>query len=167
MQGIQKKIGSDYMELSFGPQWTYISCVRSFVTNFFAIGLNDKVQAEKISLAISELLENAVKYSSGSDAYVRAEISEEGSRVVVVVENIAKGEHIPILKEEIRKVCAGTPEEAYMSKLQEAATRTDGKSQIGLARVRFETGAEITLEIDGNQVKVHAVFQLNGGSSDE
>ncbi len=64
---VQAKIRKDHMELSFGPRWTYISCVRGFVAHFFAIGLEDKIHAERISLAVSELLENAVKYSAGTD----------------------------------------------------------------------------------------------------
>src|SRR6185295_5252359 len=54
-------VSADYVEMRFGPRWTYISCVRKFVASFFMIGLADKERAELISMAASALLENAVK----------------------------------------------------------------------------------------------------------
>lgn len=157
---VRASVRKDHMELSFGPKWTYISCVRGFVANFFAIGLEDKAQAEKISLAISELLENAVKYSSGTDTIVRAEIHGKTGTVTASVENQSTPAYIKDLKGEIDKVCSGTPEEAYMAKLLEAASRTDGKSQIGLARVRYETGATLNLSVEGDTVRIEATFPL-------
>ena len=46
-------ISNDYVEMRFGPRWTYISCVRKFVASFFMIGLADKERAEQISMAAS------------------------------------------------------------------------------------------------------------------
>ena len=57
---MMQKVATDYVELRFGPRWTYISSVRKFVANFFMIGLADKERAECISMAASELLEKAV-----------------------------------------------------------------------------------------------------------
>jgi hypothetical protein len=148
------------MELSFGPRWTYISCVRGFVAHFFAIGLEDKIHAERISLAVSELLENAVKYSSGPDTTVSASILEKTNKVVARVENESTPEHIKELQGEIENICQKAPEEAYMAKLQEAANRTDGKSQLGLARIRYETGAALTVSINGNRVHMEATFPV-------
>ena len=46
-----------------------------------------------------------------------------------------------------RKITAGDPLEAYIAQMREAAIRTDGKSQLGLARIRYETGADMKLEV--------------------
>jgi hypothetical protein len=42
---------------------------------------------------------------------------------------------------------SGDPLEAYIAQMREAAVRQDGKSQLGLARIRYEVGANIKLEI--------------------
>jgi hypothetical protein len=157
---VQAKVRKDHMELSFGPRWTYIGCVRGFVAHFFAIGLEDKIHAERISLAVSELLENAVKYSSGPDTTVSASILGKHNKVVACVENQSTPENIEELQGELKGICEKAPEEAYMAKLQEAANRTDGKSQLGLARIRYETGAVLTVSINGNRVHVEATFPL-------
>ena len=70
-----QQLSNDYVEMRFGPRWTYISCVRKFVASFFMIGLSDKERAEQVSLAASELLENAVKYASEEEGYPKISIS--------------------------------------------------------------------------------------------
>ncbi len=42
--------------------------------------------------------------------------------------------------------------EAYVSMMKVAALRQDGKSQLGLARIQYETAGELKLDIDGNKV---------------
>ena len=44
--------------------------------------------------------------------------------------------------------------------MQEAALRTDGGSQLGLARIRYESNASISLDVDGDLVKVTVIFDL-------
>ena len=61
------QVSNDYIELRFGPRWTYISCVRKFVASFFMIGLaakersregiervsvEDRVSARRVSIAL-------------------------------------------------------------------------------------------------------------------
>src|SRR5262245_42405522 len=90
---------SDYVELRFGPRWTYISCVRKFVASFFMIGLADKERAEQISLAASELLENAVKYASEESIVIS--IAKTSTEVDVCVTNGADPEQLNTLRREL------------------------------------------------------------------
>ncbi len=48
----------------------------------------------------------------------------------------------------------------YLMKMQEAALRTDGGSQLGFARIRYETNAHISLDVKDDLVKVVVVFDL-------
>jgi hypothetical protein len=48
----------------------------------------------------------------------------------------------------------GTPMEAYVNQMKLAATRDDGKSQLGLARIRYEANAEMEMKTDGNKVQI-------------
>jgi len=151
--------GNDYVELRFGPRWTYISCVRKFLAGFFLIGLSDKEQAERISTAASELLENAVKYSSEENSYLRVAISRGRNEVHVLVENPADPEQINVLRREFALVTAAEPEAVYLKRMEEAA-RAGKQSRLGLIRIRYEAGARLRLEVREREVVIHAVFTL-------
>ena len=45
-------------------------------------------------------------------------------------------------------------------KMAEAALRTDGGSQLGLARIRYESNAEIKFSAENDLVKVSVIFDL-------
>ena len=51
-----------FIDLRFGPKWTYISTVRTFAENFIAISLENKKKAGIIAMSVNELIENAIKY---------------------------------------------------------------------------------------------------------
>lgn len=146
--------GKGYIELRFGPRWKYIACARSFIQNFLAISIVDQTKADKIAMAASELLENAVKYASGEDTHISVNVSPKTEKISVQVTNMATPESIKCLREIYDKISSGNSLDAYVMQMKEAALRSDGKSQLGLARIRYETGGELSLEIEGNMVKV-------------
>ena len=154
-----EKVATDYVELRFGPRWTYISSVRKFVANFFMIGLSDKERAEQISMAASELLENAVKYASEEEGYLKITIAKANNQVDVCVKNKAETHHINTLRRELALIHSGPPEQVYLRKMEEAAM-TEGQSRLGLARIRYEAAAELRLEVHDGEVAIHAIFEL-------
>lgn len=154
-------VSSDYVELRFGPRWTYISTVRKFVASFFMIGLADKERAEQISMAASELLENAVKYASDEESYLKISIAKQTSVVDVCVKNRAEPHHINTLRRELALIQAGNPESVYLKKMESAAM-TEGQSRLGLIRILYEANAKLRLEVHDNEVAIHAIFPLEG-----
>lgn len=152
-------LSADYVEMRFGPRWTYISCVRKFVASFFMIGLADKERAEQISLAASELLENAVKYASEEEGYLKISIAKKTSEVDVCVKNKAEQAHINTLRREFALIHAGMPEAVYLKKMEEAAM-TEGQSRLGLIRILYEAGARLRLDVADGEVSIHAIFPL-------
>ena len=156
---MMEKVATDYVELRFGPRWTYISSVRKFVANFFMIGLADKERAECISMAASELLENAVKYASEDEGYLKITIAKGEHEVDVCVKNKAEPHHINTLRRELALIHAGHPEQVYLKKMEEAAM-TEGQSRLGLARIRYEARAQLRLEVTDGEVSIHAIFKL-------
>ncbi|HVR39119.1 MAG TPA: hypothetical protein VMU84_08480 [Thermoanaerobaculia bacterium] len=152
-------ITNDYVEMRFGPRWTYISCVRKFVASFFMIGLSDKERAEQISMAASELLENAVKYASEDDSYLKISIARQTNEVDVCVKNKAESQHINTLRRELALIHAGEPEQVYLRKMEEAAM-TEGQSRLGLARILYEANARLKLDVNDGEVSIHAIFPL-------
>ena len=152
-------VSSDYVEMRFGPRWTYISCVRKFVASFFMIGLADKERAEQISLAASELLENAVKYASEDEGYLKIAISKGMNEVDVCVKNKAEAYNINTLRRELALIQAGDPEHVYLKKMEEAAM-TEGQSRLGLIRILYEANARLRLDVNDSDVSIHAIFPL-------
>jgi hypothetical protein len=148
-----------YVELRFEPRWTYISAVRKFLASFFLIGLSDKERAEQISMAASELLENAVKYSSDDNSQLRIEVRRRGEQIDLMVENPADPQQINVLRRELALVNAGEADDGYLRRMEEAA-REAGQSRLGLIRIRYEAGAVLRLETNDRTVRVHAIFPI-------
>ena len=155
MSSAQTKNDEGYIELKFGPRWKYISVVRAFIQNFLAVSILENGKADKIAMAASELLENAVKYASAEETNILVQVSPNSEkRVRMTVENKTTPEAAAALKVLFDEISQGDPLEAYMKRMREAALRSDGKSQLGLARIRYETGADMNLEVseDGRVV---------------
>ncbi len=141
-----------YIELKFGPRWKYIACVRGFIQNFLAISIVDQTKADKIAMAASELLENAVKYASHDETHIVIKVAPDTEKISIAVENSAAPASIATLKEVHAKINAGDPLQVYIAQMKEAAVRQDGKSHLGLARIRYETGGNLKLNIDNQMV---------------
>ncbi|MFP4363966.1 MAG: ATP-binding protein [Spirochaetia bacterium] len=148
-----------YIELKFGPRWKYISSARAFIQNFLAVSITDQSKADKIAMAASELLENAVKYASGEETHIYVEVYPDSESINVSVTNQATKEACEGLREVFDKISQGDPLQAYVNQMKEAAIRSDGKSQLGLVRIRYETGADIRLDID-EQYKVKITIKV-------
>jgi hypothetical protein len=143
-----------YIELKFGPRWKYIACVRGFIQNFLAISIVDQSKADKIAMAASELLENAVKYASRDDTHIVIKVSPATEQIKILVVNTAKQESIKTLLSIYEKISEGDPLQVYVTQMKEAAVRSDGKSHLGLARIRYETGGDLNVTVEKNEVQV-------------
>ncbi|HQB62498.1 MAG TPA: hypothetical protein PK899_12670, partial [Spirochaetota bacterium] len=123
-----KNVENGFIEMIFGPRWTYIATVRTFLQNFLSITLADNKWADVISMAASELLENAVKYASDEGTKISVEHKKDENKLFLHVENFSSKENIKILLSEVEQINSGEPQEVYLMKMQEAALRTDGGS---------------------------------------
>jgi hypothetical protein len=158
MEKVEKDADA-YIELKFGPRWKYIAVVRAFLQNFMALSASDNGRADKIAMAVSELLENAVKYATGEETGIGVWLNQEDESISVSVTNKASPESIAVLKANWDSVMDGDPLQVYIKKMQEAATRNDSKSQLGLVRIRYETGANMSLDIKGDTVTIKLVHK--------
>ncbi len=157
------KIPDGYLEFIFGPRWTYISAVRKFLQQFLLVTLEHSKWADLISISASELLENAIKYASEDGTKVKIIYLKEQKFLTLYVENFSNEENISVLKKEVEKVMQGSAEKMYLNKMMEAAMRSDGGSQLGFARIRYETDARIDIKVDKTLVRVVLSFDLNYG----
>ena len=110
-------------------------------------------------MAASELLENAVKYASDEESYLKIAIAKQSSVVDVCVKNRAEPHHINTLRRELALIQAGNPETVYLKKM-EAAAMTEGQSRLGLIRILYEANAKLRLEVVDTEVAIHAIFPL-------
>lgn len=158
MISIEKPEG--FIRLSFGPKWKYVACVRSFVQNFLSISISDSKKADKISLAVSELVENAVKYNAKENTNLRVEVSAKDSdEILVETENYATPENIEILKKNLLKIYEKSPLDAYIEKMKDAVLEAGNASQLGLARIRCESNCDISYEIKAeNILNIKTIF---------
>lgn len=127
--------------MRFRPMWAYITGTREFCRFFCATTFDQPDVAERVQLVIQELLENAVKYSADTALCdVELAITEHGGKEIeIAVSNYASPKAMVKLSAELERIALLSPEEAYVSAVQRAATLPDGSSaEMGLARVRFE-----------------------------
>lgn len=111
--------------------------------------------AERIALASTELLDNAVRYGSLAREFTY-ELELGGGQVSVSVQNTTVQARIEMLSSQLRRLDAG-PDQVYASELERSLSPSGGRrSMLGLARIRHEAEMRIDLSSDGNQVKVRA-----------
>ena len=156
---IETEMKDGYIELRFGPRWKYIAVVRAFIQNFLVVSFSDDARADKIAMAASELLENAVKYANGEETRIRVALSGKSGDIDIAVSNKATPEAAAALSAMWKSVMTGDPLEAYVARMREAATRSDGKSQLGLVRIRYETGADMNLKVDGDDITIELTYK--------
>ena len=132
------------------------------VSSFCNVQLANEEIADKIAMTAQELLENAVKYCASSDDNVALEFKiAEGEKVTLEVRNRAERSSIETLKQQFAEVSAGDPLMAYLQKMQRIAMNPDAEgSQLGLARIRYETGCELQMRVDDDVVTMCVEFPL-------
>lgn len=140
-------------DLAFSSQWwSFISSTRIFVSSFCGHSVGDPEFADKVAMATHELLENAVKYSVMSGEPVRCQVGIDEDHVWVRIQNEAAPEHIETLQRVFEEVATGHPLEVYIERMQRSLS-TD-KSELGLARIRYETDAAMELKVTDRHVAV-------------
>ncbi len=151
-----------FVDLKFGPKWTYISTVRTFVENFMAISLENKKKAGIIAMSVNELIENAIKYSDKDDIQIKFQIISNEKKIFVNVSNHTTNAEEQNLKKILDEINSLPPLEAYMNRMKSSVDSLNNKSAIGLARVRYESNAEIshTYNEEGF-VDVHAIIPID------
>lgn len=158
---------STFIDLSFESKWTYISAVRTFLQNFVAITLDDKQKADVIAMAVNELVENAVKYSDRDSISIRLDVDPGTNDIRVQVANYASKKEVAILKSILEEIYSKNPMEAYIDRMKETNLMEDKKSTLGLARIRYEAGADLLLSSEGDRIEITAVFRQSSGGADE
>jgi anti-sigma regulatory factor (Ser/Thr protein kinase) len=148
------------MTLSVLPR--VVSRVRQFIEGFVAESAermgSAPYLADRVALATHELLENVAKYAEDRHGVLRLVSRAEGSgqrRLTVSVTNRTAPEHIERVKAIFADIeQAPDPMVHYLALLGRRSAV--GESGIGLARIRAECGMNLSLSVDGNEVRIAA-----------
>ena len=142
----------------FPPSWEHIEPLRQY-TEVSVKARTGGRAADKASIVVQELLENAVKYGVPAEA-VEFEIhmSDSGSGLDVCVRNTAHPSRLVVLEREFARIQAEPGGEAFNKALQRAARLPQGSTMLGLPRVAMES--TLQLEIKGDRVEIVAHVEV-------
>ena len=152
---------------SFRPTIELISILRKLAYEFTKNALDDDDVSSRVALAIHELLENSVKYSSDGFAALSIDMnrsSEVEIEVTIRVTNRVDVERMPALKEALRELGdAQDPDVYYTALMRRTAARESG-SGLGLARILAEGEMKLRGEIEGDTVCIVADMRVRPGT---
>lgn len=146
------------MQLDFKPNVGLVSSTRRFVAELFETMLADPDATSRVALAVHELLENIVKYSTDGQGKLNVEIENEANGKVLQIS--ASNRTTPERASELRRRISdlselADPMETYVRMMRESAVRGDG-SELGLARIRVEAEMALGFSEDGDRITITA-----------
>lgn len=117
-----------------------------------------------LALVVAELLENAIKYADFSSRHspfsARLSVCGEGSEAEVTLEHPVPPQSPEVKRlfevlERLRSV--GNAADAYVELLRETAVRRDAACGLGLARICYEAGCEVSAQqVDETRLRIRA-----------
>jgi hypothetical protein len=154
----QKKGDCYLFELEFTPNLRLVPIVRRFVSDFYGEVFEDAEVVSRVVLATHELMENAVRHNSGSEARLMVELRDEkgAKRLSVRIGNPAWPESIDKLTRLLDSMeRAPDPFQFYLQLMDQTAQQMEG-SGLGLTRIRVEGDMHLSHTIQGSWVEVTA-----------
>lgn len=146
------------LRLSFRPEVGLISATRRYAADLLGSVLEDADATSRVVLAIHELLENTLKYSSDGQALLELVVaSDDRGRpsVRVLASNRTTPERAAELGRRIEELSGDRDlMELYVSMMQKSVHRAG--SGLGLARIRVESEMELSYVQEGDRVTVTA-----------
>ena len=130
------------LDLSFDPKWENISKFRDFLTEFLLKDILTSVEAQKISVAVSEMMENIVKYSPVVGAKIH--LQKDKASIIIRITNITTIKELSNFEEIMKEISGIDSGEGFKQKMIDLLNRDNQKSQLGLARIQHECSGKIT-----------------------
>jgi hypothetical protein len=144
-----------YFELRVEPTVGIISAVRRSVNSIFERVLLDADASARVALTAHELLENALRHSTGGEALLNIHVDAPTSCVRIETRNHASAVKIENLQDRAVKMSTADPDACYLAAMQEAAVSQE-VGGLGLVRIRAEAGMKVDVRRDGDVVYVIA-----------
>lgn len=165
MESPEQTEGEDcLLSLTFSRQWRHVPLVRTFIQTFLLANMVDQSRTtpDRVAMAAGELMENAVKYSAQDKIHLTVEIFQQARPSLrLSIENKASPENQAEVAAIFRRITEGDSMETYLAMMKEAALRGDGRSQLGLIRIRHESGCHLRLNTTADAVQF--ILETEGG----
>lgn len=136
----------NFKNLSVIPKWDEVEKIRNKTTNFLKSQRLSKDTVYSVTMIISELSENAIKYGNFKNPKDRVKVSiqiADGNIMTEVVNPVDMNEygHLKRLDKTIQWIRGyQDPFEAYLERLKEVSRKpfNDEESGLGLVRIAYE-----------------------------
>lgn len=128
----------------------FMHFITAYTRGRFSAGL-----AERVTLASTELLDNALRYGSLARDFSYS-LKIDDAKVTVSVQNTTVRTRVDMLTAQLRRVDE-SPEQVYASELERSLSAGSGRrSMLGLARIRHEAEMRVEVHVNDNEVNVCA-----------
>jgi hypothetical protein len=159
MKMADQALGAPTIAVRFPPIWTHIQPLSTYASALLEVNGKGNA-AERVSIVVNELLENAVKYGDPAAEVTFELFADTGQTIVVRVTNKAHPSRVGILERELKRNAAATPKEAFARALERLQHLPEGSSMLGLSRVALE--AELGIDTTANVVVATAKIDTSG-----
>jgi hypothetical protein len=139
------KSTSDYLDVAFSRNWKTIPLAMDFFRDFTHSRMETCEETHKVGTAVSELLENAVKYSMKPGIRIKLDKKEKDNTVKLSVYNFAERKHARRLLSRVKELNASDSLTFYLERMRESVKNKEESAGLGLARVYHETEAKISV----------------------
>jgi hypothetical protein len=141
------------------PAWSFVDDLRKFSEIFCACACPGADRETQVSVAVHELLQNAIENGGGEEVELLLEVATERNRIEVAVTNACSDEAFDRLAGIIERMnLEPDPLLWYVKSMRENPSSSRGG--LGLARVRFESQLEIGLRRSPGAATVRATGKL-------
>jgi hypothetical protein len=142
----------------FPPSWDHIDPLRQCADVAIRTRAGG-VTADKASIVVQELLENAVKYGvPTSDIEFEVLVAKDGSSFDVRVRNKALSSRLTVLSREFQRVAGDSARDSFNRALHRLQRLPPGTSMLGLSRVAMES--MLQLEVAEDRVTITARVEI-------
>lgn len=147
--------------LSFPPLHRWINPTRCYIADIMQAIVSDTDDVDRLAIAVHELLENCIKYSTCDQVRFEFEVNRDAGQAIASIRttNSALLSHITNLRRRIDALnAASDPIAHYDEVIRESLSH--GGSSLGLARVRAESAVHLSYQIQGDVVVVFGEMHL-------
>ncbi len=151
---------SDSFTISINPEWKYIRPIREFIRELLIIKYKNEENAYDASFVLSELLENAVKYSNRDNVSIECRFDADSTEITVV-NRIDRADY-GRLKRKLRSICEKTAGEAYSREFGDKSFWEDTKGAIGLIMINERCSGKVKIDYEDMSVRMTCTVSGRG-----
>lgn len=150
--------------LAFEPSPAFMQRVIRWLTDFCQLTLADLEMVARLRLAVSELVENVVKYGMQPNVSVEVELLDRAGTPMLRLgtRNRASPEYLERASRLLSELKSAADPLAYYDALVRESAPRAGVSGLGLARIRAEGELDLDYKVEGDELWIWVEAPLDG-----